>query len=253
MFGLAPLVSYALFVLVAVTVIAHKRTAASPLRSTARWLIGIAAAYGVTFGLTLATFLLDQSIIVGLYSGLSYIGSLYWVSFYNQGAGLALVLLTLGLVFIGFDWLRGRSTREGLRQEIGDISISRTAWGFTLLFTVNFLLAVFLLIEPYLDAALNASRVYAATQNHGLDPRDWFPFSLEGSGLLLYELAFWVWSFTAFLLLPLIAAQAVTLRGIWRKLQGRERFLHKGLAASAALLSIFTLSIGGNILYWLAD
>lgn len=242
------LFSYPLFLAVAIIFTARKYSATTPLYGIARWLLAIALAYGVTFGLMFVFFLLG-----GGYYDSDYMISLYFVRLVKEASGLASLLLVVGLVLLGIDRLR--NPKRGKTHSEADIyaTLTRTSWTFTFLFAIALLLAVIFLIEPYFDAQANADRVYAATHNYGLDPRDWFPFSWEWPGILLYQIAFWVWSFIAFFLLPLVAAQAFTLKRIWRKLQRSERILHAGSAATAGLLSVFMLTFGGFILYWLAD
>lgn len=253
MVGLILLLSYPVFLIVAMVFVAYKGVATTSADSIARWLLAISLAYAATFGLTVAAHIFGGPIYTYSYETLGYMGSLYWVRFWKESLGIALVLLIVSLILFGRSRLRHPFKKGAVTEEVSDVSLKQTAWMFTSIYVVTILLVLFLLIGPYSDAAANSAKVYAATHDRGLDPRDWFPFSWEWPGIFLYEVAFWVWSFTAFFLLPLVAAQVLTLKRIWQKLQGFERIVLTGSATSAALLSMFMLTLGGSILYWLAD
>lgn len=252
MVGLILLLSYPLFLLLATGFMARNRAAATSLRSMARWLLAIVLAYAATTGLTFVAFFFAGNIYGQFANEFGYMGSLYWIQFWSETVGLAVALLIISVILLALDWLRRRN-RTGQAAEASDESTRRTTRVFTFTFLITLILAALLLLEPFQDYVLHHQQVYATTHNRGLDPRDWFPFSWEWPGIFLYELAFWVWSFVAFFLMPLVLAQIFSLRRIWRKLQRLERMAHTGFAAIAALLSIFMLTFGGYILYWLAD
>ena len=253
MVGLVLLISYPVFQVFAIFFVARRDIATTAAGGIARWLLAIAFAYGATFGLILLAIFLKQNIYADYYENLGYIASLYWARFLSESIGIALALLIVGLLLLGIGKLHQRRKKGSDTDLISNASLKQTAWAFTFIFVVTILLALSLLIGPHSDAAANSARVYATTHNQGLDPRDWFPFSWEWPGIFLYEMAFWVWSFTAFFLLPLVAAQGYTLKHTWQKLQASERIVHTGSATSAALLSMFMLTVGSLILYWLAD
>ena len=255
MVGLVLLLSYPVFLVLAIFFVARRDIATTPAGGIARWLLAIPLAFGGSFGLALIAFSFNRHIYSynDNYETFDYVVILYSGAFWRESIVIALLLLIVGLMLLVLDRLRQPSTKESVSENTGDTSLVQTAWAFTSIFAVTILLAMFLLIIPYFDAQANAARVYAATHNRGLDPRDWFPFSWEWPGIFLYEVAFWVWSFTAFFVLPIVAAQAHTLKRIWRKLKAFERTVHVGSATTATLFSIFMLTVGGFILYWLRD
>ena len=255
MVGLILLLSYPVFLIVAMVFVARRDIATTATGGIARWLLAIALAFGVTFGLALIAFFFNRHIYSYnyQYQTLDYVVNLYSGAFWRESLVIALLLLIVGLMLLGLDRLRQPRRKELITEIASEETLVRTSWAFTWIFAVTLFLAMFLLINPYFDAQANAARVYAATHDRGLDPRDWFPFSWEWPGIFLYEVAFWVWSFTAFFLLPIVAAQANTLKHIWRNLKAFERIVHVGSATTATLLSIFMLTVGGFILYWLRD
>lgn len=253
MMGLILPLSYPLFLVVGIMTVLRKSVAPTVLSGIGHWFLAIGLAYVATFIITLAAVVLNPDIYVSDFYRLDNISQLHVSRFWSESIGIAVILLIFGVVLPIVDRLRRRGTKELAIDKISTLSLDGMAWVFTLLFIVTFLLWLFLLMGPYFDAQANADQVYAETHNRGLDPRDWFPFSWQWPGIILYHAAFWVWSFIAFFLPPLFIAHLITIKRIWQRIQRFERIAHLGSVATASLMLFFIWTIGGWIVYWLAD
>lgn len=123
----------------------------------------------------------------------------------------------------------------------------------TLILTANILLAVVLLLVPYLSYLAFHEEVYYRTKSSGLDPRDWWPFSGEGVGLVLYNISYGVWALAACLAVPFALSQLSLVHRHWESLGDFERKLHLWPAILTVGLACFMITIGLAIVSWLMD
>jgi hypothetical protein len=240
---------YPILLFVFVLLFTRRNKQLRPLQWVARWLFAIAFAYAMTLGLAIATLSLGYF----PYDEFQAFTDDYYFMFMSEGIGLALFIALMGFMVFAVDRLQRSRKRTSSAEELNDGSFKRIAWLLTVLLAINLVFVIFLLIEPYIDFRLNSQAVYHATHNRGLDPRDWFPFAWEGLGGLNYELAFWVWSFGAFFLIPITIVQVSMVKRIWARLQHVERIGHVLSVATSMLAAVFILTIGRSILYWLLD
>lgn len=122
-----------------------------------------------------------------------------------------------------------------------------------MVFVANLLLCTLLLLWPYFYNRPHGEELYSVTHSFGLDPREWWPFAGEGIGLFLYNMVYLVWFFAAFLTIPFIIAQVIILWRNWWALHTAEKFVHCAFAGISAFLSLFMLTIGQAILYYMLD
>ena len=103
-------------------------------------------------------------------------------------------------------------------------TVPRSAVGiWTWVLAAHLLLSVLLLLVPYWQYLAFGAETYTATRHAGLDPRDWFPFSRQGAGNLLYELSEVIWLSTLVCLIPLAIVQAYHLHHYWQHFSKWEK------------------------------
>lgn len=238
--------TYPIFLLVFLFPLAHRYKQISPLRLVALWLLMIALAYAATMALIM------MSVLFLRHFPEDSLTTLYYHQFLSEGIGLALVFLVAGIGLLVFQRIRQQTNPDPLHDETRDLRM-KSGRALTFLLAATLVLVAFLVIEPYIDSALNAQRVYQETRNFGLDPRNWFPFSFRDVGLFVYDMSFWLWTFAAFFLAPLTVLLLFVLRPVWPHLERRNKVVHGTFIVSSLVMSVFMLTLGTRILYWLLD
>jgi hypothetical protein len=123
----------------------------------------------------------------------------------------------------------------------------------TLILLSSFVLSILLLFAPYFQYNALGAQVYANTHSTGLDPRDWFPYSWEGFGLLLYNLWPWVLLFTISGVLPLVIAQIYRIHRHWHYITAKERWFYSSSTTAAMGQFLLLLVVGQGMIPWLID
>lgn len=144
-------------------------------------------------------------------------------------------------------YARGASSRHGA-SVVPRAALRRC----TLILVVNLVLSTLLLFVPYFQYKTLGAQTYANTHVTGLDPRDWFPFSMGGLGLFLYDLWLWVW-LTMLVVIPLLAAQIYLIYRHWHYLSVSERFLYISSTTIAAVPYWLIIVVGHDMIPWLID
>jgi len=187
----------------------------------------------------LVIWILSFSFSVGLIIAWGWVTGNPAISLTALGVGY-LVFLCIGLAFLagGQRWvLTGSEAPNASGRKMG-----------TRLRVISFFVATDVLLFLLVLVA-----PYYGSYPLPVDPRDWPPFAWEGPGSLVYQASFPLWIFNALFLLPLIATQGLRLKKTWLETGSWERMMHGTLLFAGLVISLFTATLGQNILYWLVD